>query len=139
LSPNTVQWRSFGTGSVLNLMSHEGVTGVLKVLLQLLAQKEWEARHGGLLGLKYLLAVREVTCDVKFDFQTLVLLEIHAFWGVTPCYWASKGKVFLLQAQLWSIGWVEVYLYPFLTTALEGGVFSSTPRPNFTHLWCFRM
>lgn len=48
-----------GLGSVLNLMSREGVNGVLKVLLQLLAQKEWEARHGGLLGLKYLLAVRE--------------------------------------------------------------------------------
>jgi hypothetical protein len=42
-------------------MSHEGVNGVLKVLFQLLAQKDWEARHGGLLGLKYLLAVREVT------------------------------------------------------------------------------
>jgi TATA-binding protein-associated factor len=47
-------------GSVLNLMSREDVNGVLKVLLQLLTQNEWEARHGGLLGLKYLLAVREV-------------------------------------------------------------------------------
>jgi hypothetical protein len=42
-------------------MSREDVSGVLKVLLQLLTQNEWEARHGGLLGLKYLLAVREVT------------------------------------------------------------------------------
>jgi len=58
-------------------MSREGVNGVLKVLLQLLAQKEWEARHGGLLGLKYLLAVREVTCDVKFGVQTLVLLLLE--------------------------------------------------------------
>jgi hypothetical protein len=89
----TVQWCSFVIGSVLNLMSHEGVNGVRKVLLQLLAQKEWEARHGGLLGLKYLLAVREVTCDVKFDVQTLVLLEIHAFWGVTRC-WVSSAVHF---------------------------------------------
>ncbi|XP_063229477.1 TATA-binding protein-associated factor 172 [Bacillus rossius redtenbacheri] len=46
-------------GSVLHLMSIEGVRGVLHVLLQLLRQSEWEARHGGLLGIKYLLAVRE--------------------------------------------------------------------------------
>jgi len=42
-------------------MSPDGVRGVLRVLLQLLVQKDWEARHGGLLGLKYLLAVREVS------------------------------------------------------------------------------
>lgn len=48
-------------GSVLKFMSNDGVRGVLRVLLQLLKQKEWEARHGGLLGLKYLLAVREVS------------------------------------------------------------------------------
>lgn len=41
-------------------MNVEGVLGVMSVLLQLLLQKEWEARHGGLLGLKYLLAVRQV-------------------------------------------------------------------------------
>jgi TATA-binding protein-associated factor len=50
----------FVAGCVLNLMSREGVNGVLKILLQLLTHSEWEARHGGLLGLKYLLAVREV-------------------------------------------------------------------------------
>jgi len=75
-------------------MSREGVNGVLKVLLQLLAQKEWEARHGGLLGLKYLLAVREVTSDVKFDVRTLVLLEIHAIWSVTPCCWVCSSAHF---------------------------------------------
>ncbi|CAG2061720.1 unnamed protein product, partial [Timema podura] len=46
-------------GSVLHLMGRESVDGVLRVLVQLLNQQEWEARHGGLLGLKYLLAVRE--------------------------------------------------------------------------------
>ncbi|XP_046389697.1 TATA-binding protein-associated factor 172 [Ischnura elegans] len=45
-------------GSVLHLMNHKGVHGVLRILLQLLSQREWEARHGALLGLKYLLAVR---------------------------------------------------------------------------------
>ena len=47
-------------------MNRDGVNGVLMMLLQLLSQNEWEARHGGLLGLKYLLAVREVTyCIIK--------------------------------------------------------------------------
>ena len=36
-----------------------------------------------------------------------------------------KGKVFLLQARLWPGGWVEVKLYPFLTTALERAEWSA--------------
>ncbi|XP_075232109.1 TATA-binding protein-associated factor 172-like isoform X2 [Lycorma delicatula] len=46
-------------GSVVHLMSRDGVEKVLNVLMQLLKHTEWEARHGGLLGLKYLLAVRQ--------------------------------------------------------------------------------
>lgn len=56
-------------GHILNLMTcdmlgqndaaSKGVWGVLRVLLQLLQRPEWEARHGGLLGIKYLLAVRK--------------------------------------------------------------------------------
>ena len=45
-------------GSVLNVMSSEGVRKCLVILTQLLDRPEWEARHGSLLGLKYLLAVR---------------------------------------------------------------------------------
>lgn len=48
-------------GAVLRLMNDSGIQGVLQVLLQLLQQNEWEARHGGLLGLKYLLAVKAVS------------------------------------------------------------------------------
>lgn len=47
-------------GVVLHHMSPEGVHGVMSILLKLLEQPRWETRHGGLLGLKYLLAVREV-------------------------------------------------------------------------------
>lgn len=58
-------------GHILHLMADKGgggqgrrpvtsgVRGVLSVLLELLRRPEWEARHGGLLGLKYLLAVRK--------------------------------------------------------------------------------
>ncbi|KAL3274370.1 hypothetical protein HHI36_015768 [Cryptolaemus montrouzieri] len=44
---------------VLKLMEISSCREALKILLQLLDYKEWEARHGGLLGLKYFLAVRE--------------------------------------------------------------------------------
>lgn len=46
-------------GLVINLLTVEGVGNVLQILLQLLRCSEWEARHGGMLGLKYLLAVRQ--------------------------------------------------------------------------------
>ncbi|CAH0564280.1 unnamed protein product [Brassicogethes aeneus] len=49
--------------AVLKLMTPQSCYGVLKILLQLLDHQEWEARHGGLLGLKYLLAVREDLID----------------------------------------------------------------------------
>ncbi|GJQ72210.1 hypothetical protein Trydic_g3301 [Trypoxylus dichotomus] len=45
--------------AVLKLMNEQGCNAALNILLQLLNQEGWEARHGGLLGLKYLLAVRE--------------------------------------------------------------------------------
>lgn len=45
-------------GVVARLMSKEDAQEVVRVLLTLLNREEWEARHGGLLGLKYVLAVR---------------------------------------------------------------------------------
>lgn len=44
--------------AVLKLMTPQNCYEVLKILLKLLDHQEWEARHGGLLGLKYLLAIR---------------------------------------------------------------------------------
>lgn len=46
-------------GSVVNLMSNYSVHDILKVLLKLLEQNDWETRHGGLLGIKYIFAVRQ--------------------------------------------------------------------------------
>ncbi|KAJ8037888.1 hypothetical protein HOLleu_18825 [Holothuria leucospilota] len=46
-------------GVVLSHMTTEDVQGVMSILLQLQEQPQWETRHGGLLGLKYLLAVRQ--------------------------------------------------------------------------------
>ena len=46
-------------GSLAKLMDVHQTENVVKVLLQLLEQLEWETRHGGLLGLKYLMAARQ--------------------------------------------------------------------------------
>lgn len=46
-------------GALLKLMNKSSVEGVLRIVSQLMAQNEWEARHGGLLALKYILAIRK--------------------------------------------------------------------------------
>ena len=43
--------------------SNKDLMGILSVILNLLEHDEWEARHGALLALKYLLAVREDLLD----------------------------------------------------------------------------
>ncbi|CAL7935310.1 unnamed protein product [Xylocopa violacea] len=58
-------------GSLLLLVPSEkdsenkngGISGILSVMLKLLEHNEWEARHGALLALKYLLAVRDDLLD----------------------------------------------------------------------------
>lgn len=45
-------------GAVLTFMDSEAVANVFGLLLQLQRQDAWEVRHGGLLGMKYLVAVR---------------------------------------------------------------------------------
>ncbi|XP_053548913.1 TATA-binding protein-associated factor 172 [Bombina bombina] len=46
-------------GVVLKHMNESGVHKTVKILLKLLTQDQWEVRHGGLLGIKYALAVRQ--------------------------------------------------------------------------------
>lgn len=50
-------------GVILKHTDAETVKRVMIVLLTLQAQEEWEVRHGGLMGLKYLMAVRQVQDD----------------------------------------------------------------------------
>lgn len=54
----------------------------MDVLLKLLTQEQWEVRHGGLLGIKYALAVRQVTNSVfERDFSLLdVLFVVMLGW-----------------------------------------------------------
>lgn len=44
-------------------VSNSDIMGILSVILKLLKHDEWEARHGALLALKYLLAVRDDLLD----------------------------------------------------------------------------
>ncbi|GFR58849.1 TATA-binding protein-associated factor 172 [Elysia marginata] len=46
-------------GAVLKFMTADSVPGVVNVALQLLGQDKWEVRHGALLSLKYILAIRQ--------------------------------------------------------------------------------
>ncbi|XP_077114676.1 TATA-binding protein-associated factor 172 isoform X1 [Ranitomeya variabilis] len=46
-------------GVVLKHMNESGVHNTVKILLRLLTQEQWEVRHGGLLGIKYALAIRQ--------------------------------------------------------------------------------
>ncbi len=55
-------------GVALRHMNETGVSMTVDVLLKLLKEDQWEARHGGLLGIKYALAVRQVApvlCEYK--------------------------------------------------------------------------
>lgn len=51
-------------GVALRHMNESGVSMTVDVLLKLLKEEQWEARHGGLLGIKYALAVRQVLSAV---------------------------------------------------------------------------
>ncbi|KAH0623625.1 hypothetical protein JD844_006574, partial [Phrynosoma platyrhinos] len=50
-------------GVVLKYMNEDGVHKTVAILLKLLAQEQWEVRHGGLLGIKYALAIRQDLID----------------------------------------------------------------------------
>ncbi|XP_039291094.1 TATA-binding protein-associated factor 172 [Nilaparvata lugens] len=62
-------------GSVVNLMSKERVEYLMRVLLQLLDHPDWEARHGGMLGLKYVLAVRGDLVDTLLPLAFPSILQ----------------------------------------------------------------
>lgn len=47
-------------GLIVKEMKPPDVHRVLNFLIQMLSRKEWETRHGGLLGIKYMLAARQV-------------------------------------------------------------------------------
>ncbi|XP_011621494.1 TATA-binding protein-associated factor BTAF1 isoform X1 [Amborella trichopoda] len=65
-------------GAVLKYMHPSLVHGTLNVLLQMQYRQEWEIRHGSLLGLKYLVAVRQ---EMLQDLLVYVLPACKAGLG----------------------------------------------------------
>ncbi|XP_012515118.1 PREDICTED: TATA-binding protein-associated factor 172 [Propithecus coquereli] len=62
-------------GVVLKHMNETGVHKTVDVLLKLLTQEQWEVRHGGLLGIKYALAVRQVPFIINTLWDALLELD----------------------------------------------------------------
>ncbi|XP_063047545.1 TATA-binding protein-associated factor 172 isoform X2 [Engraulis encrasicolus] len=60
-------------GVALRHMTDKGVAMTVDILLKLLTENQWEVRHGGLLGIKYALAVRQ---DLISDLLPRVLPAI---------------------------------------------------------------
>lgn len=66
-------------GVVLKHMNETGVHKTVDVLLKLLTQEQWEVRHGGLLGIKYALAVRQVITSVLNHIWESFFLPLSLF------------------------------------------------------------
>lgn len=62
-------------GMALRHMTDCGVTMTVDVLLKLLTEDQWEVRHGGLLGIKYALAVRQVRRASVLPYLAVALWE----------------------------------------------------------------
>lgn len=60
-------------GTVLKQLPLQNVHRTVSVLLTFIKQKDWEVRHGGLLGIKYMLVVRE---DLVQTFLPLIINDV---------------------------------------------------------------
>lgn len=60
-------------GTVMKEMPIENFQKIVCILISLIKQQEWEVRHGGLLGIKYMLVVRE---DLLQTFLPITINDI---------------------------------------------------------------
>ncbi|KAM2356475.1 hypothetical protein ACFX1X_005571 [Malus domestica] len=70
-------------GVVFKYMHPSLVHETLNILLKMQCRPEWEVRHGSLLGIKYLVAVRQVSICFYLQYFEIIcnLLEYHAYFG----------------------------------------------------------
>lgn len=86
-------------GAVVSLMREEAVGEVVRILVELLAQEAWEVRHGALLGMKYIFAVRRVSKN------WLIREIVQKLSGILPgSNWIPVATRFSFGVHL-SIGW----------------------------------
>ncbi|XP_050421403.1 TATA-binding protein-associated factor 172 [Adelges cooleyi] len=66
-------------GFIAKLMSEDNIMNVINVLIQLIEHANWTTRHGGLLGLKYILVVRkdliEKMLHILFPYISKALMD----------------------------------------------------------------
>lgn len=67
-------------GALLQHMSPKAVPRVQQVLLTLAQHKTWEVRHGGLLGMKYVMAVRKDLVDILLPPAFSIVKNGYALW-----------------------------------------------------------
>lgn len=89
-------------GVALHHMNETGVSMTVDVLLKLLKEDQWEARHGGLLGIKYALAVRQVPpvlCVYDYTHTAMLLnkhsrvlqfIQFECHMVINVCGWQNK-------------------------------------------------
>lgn len=88
-------------GVIARCLMVEGVRGMVGVVLQLLGQQQWEVRHGGLLSLKYVLAVRQVSWSV------IISLDQFMEWGT-----GNEIKLLLVgKRKWWKVSQVNSYIW----------------------------
>lgn len=63
-------------GVAMKHMTNSGVAMTVDILLKLLTEDQWEVRHGGLLGIKYALAVRQVQWSFSIGVCVLIITDI---------------------------------------------------------------
>lgn len=123
-------------GVVLRFLDIPGVQGVLGALLQLLAQTQWEVRHGGLLGLKYMLAVRQVSAHRTRDKYLDRVEQIHCSSLIRVCHRYTvhincSRYVFIFTSQF---SWVLFYLFKIKNVLFCSGYdrdsFANGAAPN---------
>lgn len=77
-------------GVMARYLTAEGVKGMVGVILKLFEEKQWEVRHGGLLSLKYVLAVRQVRSgSLESYYKGRILFELLVTYLLSP-----GGEVF---------------------------------------------
>ncbi|KAF3842467.1 hypothetical protein F7725_024418 [Dissostichus mawsoni] len=86
-------------GVALRHMSETGVSMIVDVLLKLLKEDQWEVRHGGLLGIKYALAVRKDLISVLLPGCSLPSLKACRTWMMTSGPWQPP------PSSLWWKAW----------------------------------
>ena len=98
-------------------MTNESVRKVLSILIKLQEHNQWQVRHGGLLGLKYMLAVRKVRLSKLF---TVEQKKPHLSLFVLSCFLFMKINGIIGYSQDMAIELLP-HTLPWILNGLQDG------------------